>query len=351
MNPAHHIFRLSVFILALLGSIPLISVAQEAESCAEKLKSAQALFEKGQVEKVPVLLQECMKSGFIREESLSAYKLLIQSYLFEDKLEQADSAMMAFLKKNPEYMVSPTDHSSFEHLFNNFRVKPLVQISFHLGTNVPFLTFIDPHSTATISGKSINSSDAANLYSSLEAKFTLSKKLELNLEAGFSQLSFTNIEEYMGFKEITYIEKQSRLELPLTITYNYLAFGNFTVYGRFGGGIAINLGSSAKPSYKPLGNNNIESYSGADIKRNDSRIIADPFFQIGTGIKYKTPGGFLFMELRSNLGLLNQTVRGGLSAEELSWRIFYEDDDFHINSMNLSIGYTQVFYKPSKRKF
>jgi len=35
---------------------------------------------------------------------------------------------------------------------------------------------------------------------------------------------------------------------------------------------------------------------------------------------------------------------------QLGYHYFYEDDDFHVNSLNFSIGYTQIFYKPSKRK-
>jgi hypothetical protein len=346
------LMRLHFLYIVLLGFLPVIVYSQETGSCAEKLKNAQSLFDKGQVELVPSMLRECMKSGFNREESLAAYKLLIQSYLFEDKLELADSTMLAFLKKNPEYQVSQTDHSSFVHLFNNFKVKPVVQISFHLGTNLPFLTFVDVKTLSSEPGESLYNTKALNLFGSVEAKFELSKKLELNLEAGYSQLSFTNTEEFMGFKKTTYSEVQKRLEVPVTVTFNYLTFGKFTAYGRLGQGAAFNLGSVAKPSYEATDDNNPNSFSGADIERNDSRIKIDLFIQAGTGLKLKTPGGFIFMELRSNFGIFNQIVRGQPSAEELQlpWLINYEDDDFHMNSLNFNIGYTQIFYKPSKRK-
>ena len=118
------IMRLKLlFYIVLLSFLPISVYSQESGSCAENLKNAQSLFDKGQVVQVPSILQECMKSGFNREESLAAYRLLIQSYLFEDRLEQADSVMLEFLKKNPEYKISPTDHSSFVHLFNNFKSK------------------------------------------------------------------------------------------------------------------------------------------------------------------------------------------------------------------------------------
>jgi hypothetical protein len=344
------LLRLRTLYIVLLGSFTVIAYSQEAGSCAEKLKSAQTLFEKGQVKQVPSMLSECMKSGFNHEESLAAYRLFIQSYLFEDKTEMADSSMLTFLKKNPEYQVSPTDHSSFVHLFNSFRVKPLVQVVFHIGTNKPFLTFVNQVTLASIKGKSTYSSQAANLFTSLEIKYEINTKLELNLEAGYSQLAFTNIEEFMGFTETTYSETQKRFEIPVTVSYNWLSFGKFTAFGRVGQGIAYNLNSVAKPSSKATDGNNPNSYSGADIKRNDSRIKIDLFTQIGAGLKFKIPRGFVFMEIRSNFGLLNQTVRGGVSAEELDWHYDYADDDFRLNSLNISMGVSQIFFKPSKRK-
>jgi hypothetical protein len=341
--------RLSPFIAVFLFFIPGIVCSQVTGSCAEKLRSAQLLFENGQVEQVPSILEECMKSGFNREESLAAYKLLIQSYLFEDRLEKADSAMMTFLRKNPEYVVSPTDHTSFVHLFNSFRVKRVLQIAFHIGTNQPYLTFINPFSTAGVPGSSVYSSSAANLFASFEAKTELGKKAEVCIEAGYSRLSFTNTEEFMGFKTIIVTETQNRLEIPLSLTYNLFSYGKFTAFGRLGQGVAINLSTSAKPSYDASDLNNPNSFSGADIDRGDSRIKIDLFTQVGAGLKYKIPRGFAFFEIRSNFGMLNQIMRGGDSAEELKWSYNYEDDDFHFNALNISVGLSQILFKPSKK--
>lgn len=337
-------------LLVIFGLMPLILFSQETTTCAENLKNAQTLFDNGQVEQVPGMLSECLKSGFNREEELTAYKLLIQTYLFEDKNELADSVMLAFLKKNPEYELSPTDHSSFVFLFNKFNVKPVIQISVHLGTNLPFITFIDQKSVAGIPGEGVYKSKALNLYASLEAKIKIAEKLELNIEGGYSQIKFTNIEDFMRFGETTYDETQQRIEVPLSITYDIKNFGKFTPYGRFGIGSAFTLDSKALAEFNPTDENNHVDRSGTSIDRNDSRINIDLFVQIGAGIKLKTRGGYILAELRSNAGALNQTVRGGASPEQLGFYYFYKDDDFHVNSLNFSIGYTQIFYKPSKRK-
>jgi hypothetical protein len=345
--------------ILLLWLFPFAGYSQDAGSCAEKLKNAQALFEKGQVEQVPAMLSECMRSGFTREESLSAYKLLIQSFLFEEKLEKADSTMLAFLKINPEYQISPTDHSSFVHLYNNFLVKPVLQLTLHVGTNLPFISLIKPEIVAGYPGKSTYNTKAWNLFGSLEAKFELTKKIELNFEAGGSLLSFTNIRKISGISGImetqpiigttTYTESQTRIEIPVTATYNFKSFGKFTPYGRLGLGTALTLLATAQTDHFQADKT---PRTGPDLDRKDSRIFMDMFAQAGGGVKLKTRGGYITAELRGNFGLLNQTLRGSAPAieQELAENYYYRDDDFRTNTLNFSAGYTLIFYKPSKRK-
>lgn len=348
------LIRRHLLLILFTGFIPLAALSQESGSCAEKLQSAQTLFDRGQVEQVAGLLSECMKSGFNREESLAAYKLIIQTYLFEDKLSEADSAMLDFLKRNPEYQLSPTDHSSFVHLYNTFQVKPLVQISLHLGTNLPFMTFVDYNSAKGYPSEGVYSTQAVNLYGSLEAKMKMSEKLELNLEIGYSQLAFTNTEDFLGTGITTYKETHNRIEIPVSATYNIKSFGRLTPYGRLGLGPALTLNAVANARFDPSDINGTPR-KPADIDRKDSRIALDLFAQTGAGMKYKIRGAYIFAEIRSNFGIFNQVLKVSLpdenhSSQELGNFYFYKDDDFNLNAANFTIGYTQIFYKPSKRK-
>jgi hypothetical protein len=333
-------------------SLPLLAISQEATSCAENLQNAQSLFDRGQVEKVVGMLRGCMKSGFTREEQLSAYKLVIQSYLLGDKLREADSAMLAFLKQNPEYKLSPTDHASFVHIYNSFNVKPILQLAVHIGTNLPFMTFVD---TKSVSGEVVAgeyTTKALNLFASLEAKYEISPRLEVNIEGGYSQLSFTNIEKFNDFAEINYNETQYRLEIPLTVTYNFVTLGEkLTVYARGGAGAAFTLASNAnKVSFNEIGVKDFEGNTISDVSREDSRIKMDLFGQAGGGLKFKIPRGYLNFEVRSNFGLYNQVIRGGDSSEYLENGYRYKDDDFNLNDLNFSLGYTLILYKPTKRE-
>jgi Outer membrane protein beta-barrel domain len=336
-------------ILLIFCSGAITAWPQETTTCAENLRNAQSLFDNGQVEQIPVVLGECLKSGFKQEEELAAYKLIIQTYLFQDRNEEADSAMLAFLKKYPEYQLSPTDHSSFVHLYNNFNVEPVVQLAIHLGSNLPFLTFIDTHSLSGEPYPAKYTTDMVNLFGSLELKFALNSNLEINIEGGYSQLSFTKKENFQDYATVNYSEIQHRLEIPVTATYNFITFGKFTVYARAGAGTAFDLSSTAKNV--SFVRNYVIPFSdqkSPDISRNDSRIRMDIFGQAGGGIKLKIPKGYLNFEIRSNLGIYDQVLRGGDSATQLEG-YKYKDDDFNLNTVNFSFGYTHIFYKPSKK--
>lgn len=353
-KPENVILSILAALLLLFPGGKLLAQEEVSSPCAVNLQNAQAAFDRGQVEQVPGLLEECLKSGFTKEEQLTAYKLIIQTLLFEDKLAQADSAMLAFLKKNPEYELSPTDHSSFVTLFNTFRVKPIIQLSVHIGTNIPYITFIDPNTTSPEIPNRKYSTTLINFYGGVEAKMKISERLDLSIEPGISQVKFKNREIFTDnlISGITdYTEKQMRVELPVSVTYNLKALGKFTPYFRAGGGAALALSVKATGVENPSDLNNLVDRSGNEYDRSDSRIKTDAFALVGTGIKFKTKGGYLFGEVRSDIGLFNQIVKGGDSQMEQGFFYFYTDDKaFHLNTLNINFGYTQIFYKPSKRR-
>jgi hypothetical protein len=339
----HHLLRLFfaiVFILYFSDMFP-----QETGTCAEKLKIAQSLFEKGQIEAIPLLLKDCLKSGFKKEEEIIAYKLLIQTCLLNDKIGLADSTMNEFLIQNPEYQLSPTDHSSFGYLFNKFEVKPVIKISVRAGLNVPFLTFVSPTPTSGENGKSTFSSNVGIINFSLESKFKLTEKLELGLELGFAQLKFTN-KTSSDFAEVSYTESQQRIEIPLNVSYDFASFGKFKVYSKLGVGGAFTLlvNGSAAATFPNI------IHPAEILNRKDSRIGFDVFGQMGFGVKYKISRGFLFAEARTNLGMLEQEVAGGTTIQKTDSYYVWRDPDFRLNELNINFGYTYIFYKPTRRK-
>jgi hypothetical protein len=258
--------------------------------------------------------------------------------------------MLLFLRKNPEYRISETDHSSFVNLYQNFNVNPVVMLSLRVGTNFPFLTFIDENSTSGKPVKSDFSADASNLFLSAEAKFKIGKKLEAGAELGYSQLEFRNTGPYLDFADFSYTEYQKRLEIPVNLTYDIITFwGKFTAYGKAGAGAALNLSTTADAALYNNDPFNLDK-TGETLNRNESRNFLDIFVELGGGIKYKIPKGHFFAEIRTNLGILNQNRNGSMEINsDEDYYYLYSDPDFRLNSLNINVGWTYIFYKPSKR--
>jgi hypothetical protein len=226
----------------------------------------------------------------------------------------------------------------------------VVQLAVHAGTNIPFLTFVTEHPTAGTPGSSTVSRNIGNLYLSIESKFRITPKMEICFEEGFSQLKFINTVEFLDSAIIQYTETQLRLEFAITATWDFASFGKFTAYSRTGLGSAYNLSVTSTATQTPTGNNSGGNRTGETLKRKDSRVPFDLFAQLGAGMKYKVPNGYFFAELRSNFGMLEQNVPGGETIPVLDFYYGWRDPSFRINALNFNVGFTYIFYKPSKRK-
>ena len=91
--------------------------AQESE-CAIKLSTAREKFDAGLVQEVPGLLNDCIANGFNNEERIQAYKLLINAYIFDDNLKQAEATVLIFLKNFPDYKAGGNDTPELTNLLN-----------------------------------------------------------------------------------------------------------------------------------------------------------------------------------------------------------------------------------------
>ncbi|HLP74991.1 MAG TPA: outer membrane beta-barrel protein [Bacteroidales bacterium] len=345
------IYRIVITVLIMISGIFINLHAQEAPACAEKLQTARILFEKGQVQQVPGLISECLKSGFNREESIEAFKLIIQCYLFDEEFSRADSAMLSFLKKYPEYELSPTDHSSFVGLFNNYVSRVVIQLSVHLGSNLPFIIVTQSNLLFGTDTKKEYSSQTLNFFGAIEAKYRLSSKMEANVEVGYSQISFTSTESGI-FAKSGLTEKYTRLEIPVGLTYDIRQWGKFTPYARLSGGPAITLSAKATGAFDPTDINNHGDKPGPQMDISSSRISIDLFIQAGGGIKFKVPKGFIFAEVRSNFGFRNQPVFNGYNSpnDDPAFYYMHSNDIFRINTLNFNLGYTKIFYKPVRKE-
>jgi hypothetical protein len=133
---------------------------------------------------------------------------------------------------------------------------------------------------------------------------------------------------------LEYTETQTRIEIPVSSTYNFAKLGKFTAYGRAGIGAAFNIGISSTTSDTPVDKNNPGLRTGEILIRKDSRVPVDLFVHIGGGIKYKISKGYFFGEIRSDFGMLNQNVTEGNTVAVLGEYYFWRDPDLPTFSIN-----------------
>ncbi|HUS85954.1 MAG TPA: outer membrane beta-barrel protein [Bacteroidales bacterium] len=318
----------------------------KAQDCAVKLREAENSFNQGRVEEVPGLLESCLESGFTREEELSAYKLIIRSYLFDDKTDLAEQTMLEFLKKRPEYEISPTDNADFIYLLSQYRIKPVIQVGLHGGMN---FSYTMGKTRQSVSGDPLGSEynyDNGTILLGGNIRYPFNEKIEVGIEINYTETAFRYSEEFLYYGLVQYFEKQRRVETPVNVYYSPWHLGGFIPFFKGGFGAAIILSTDARSIFSNIDLNNPFENSGVNENRDDHRIRTDYMLTAGFGCKYKLPSSYIFVDVSTKLGLQNQAIPGIPTNQELYY--LYTDDKFHLNSLNISMGYIYIFYKPQK---
>jgi hypothetical protein len=350
------IVSLPVALLLLFSSV--VSLAQQ-EQCAFTLREAQNLYSQGQIENIPAMLQSCIADGFTKTERSEAYKLIILSYLYDDDQEQANQEMLLFLKKYPEYEISPTDPVEFTYLLNSYDTHRRLSLGAFFGGNLSYGTIHEPFSVMNLntaldpllrlSGLGISGGARFNIF--------LANNLELSTEAVFSTNTFSfDPGEMYNMNKLVHSETQSRINVPLTLSYE-VNLGNWRPYGRAGvmGGYLLSATVDITREYTVIDDAipGDVTVLNADFKsmRKDINLWA----VLGGGVKYKIPKGFIVLDLRYNIGLMlqnNPSMNRYTSSDQVqdgNFQGYYTDPDFSMNSIVFTLGYMRSLYKPKKK--
>jgi hypothetical protein len=333
-----------------LASWPMLKGQEE---CVFILERAERLYQQGQIQEIPGLLMACIEKGFTREERLDAYKLAIQSYLFVDELEEAESMVLEFLGKYPEYEVTPADPAEFVYLVNSYKTFPAFSLGVTLGGVLSF-----PYSTEQFGTHSL--SDASADYTASGPGFQfgasiiryLGPQLDLNLEVNYQQKEYKyNLSPY-EFEEIRFKETISSISLPLTVTYDF-GTGKFRPFARLGMMTDLNLISSIDPK-RDYTNGAFDQVSGDDIVTSDigSRDLFSFYPVVGAGLKYRVARiGYFMLDLRFQPGLNTLTKaenRYDYHNDQI-WRYHNIDDKLRINQFTFSLGWIYPIYVSRKQ--
>ena len=340
-----------VFVVSALN----ISFSQQ-QDCVFKLQEAEKLYSQGLIEEIPQLLNPCIESGLSQEDRLQASKLVILSYLFNDEQTDAENAMLSFLQRYPEYEISPTDPTEFIYLFESFSNIALYSFGISVGGNFTNISLREQYGTYNYNqsrqeyktsgfgyqgGININRYIADNLEFVFELKFKQNK---------FESLKYVPDVDNIEFNKITFSETQTRFELPLSVTYDF-EYGKLKPFLRAGGSIGYLANVNSKITREYLGGVNTDVKS-PDIEISEYRNQLNFWGIVGGGIKYRIPRGYVMLDVRYNIGLLNQTDINNrvIKDSEQIWKYHHIDDNFLLNNGSVSVGYVYLLYKPERKQ-
>jgi hypothetical protein len=323
----------------------------EAQDCSGKLQYAQQLFDSGQIDEIPAILDSCLHHGFLPDEKQKAYRLIIQVYLFNYDHNKADSLMMTFLKEFPSYKLNSGDPAEFSELFNLYKVRKLWGFGFSLGNNFPLIHVIENFSTANLNNlNSKYSPDGLSFTAGFIADRYIRPNFWISGEMKFSALKFQNIEKFKGGKEtLTYQEKTNWIDLPLMVNYSY---GEKPLVPYVFAGLEFGYLLSASSEIRRVISTDIQ-YPDI-VKPSESISSTRKHFSLsgnaGFGAHYVIPHGYLSFRVGYSYGLLSY-VKPEYRYSNISQIEYdhYIDDNFKISKIFFNISYSRLLYQIKKQ--
>jgi len=325
------------------------------DDCAAKIQEAQKYYDLGMIEEIPQMLSTCMAEG-TRTQKIEAYKLIILSYLFDDNQFEAEKTMVEFLKKYPEYEIMPNDPIEFVYLFESYRTTSVFSFGLSAGMNLTDPRIIEPFTMLDMNSATTKNTMKPSFNVGLGVGRYITRKMLLNLEFNFvsnnygfyDEISLPVPEEKNAINEITYTERLYKLEMPVTVAYEF-NIKKIHYFVRAGLSAAKLTGITGHASRKYSEDLQPLTSENEDISYYRKKMLYGAI--IGAGMRYKVPRGVITVDLRANIGL-NNIVNEDRRYENQDFltKYYYLDDDFSLNTLSLSAGYYFSFYKPKKQR-
>ncbi|MCG8409893.1 MAG: PorT family protein [Bacteroidales bacterium] len=343
-------YKLKYFILVCISSLLINEIKAQGSNCALKLDKAEKLYQQGVLDSISSMLRACLNGGFENEELSRAYKLLVRTYLFENRQEKAENTMLQFLKKFPEYEIKATDPIEFSYLYKNFRIIPAFSIGVIAGVNYSLVRVIQPYSLSNTEEYSPKYTASGIGYQfGLQFKRYVTNKVEFCLDGLFVIKTFNNTFKQLD-SEINYTENQNYISIPISATYEF-ELGKVRPFLRLG--VAVDYLLSAKASVKRtyMGIESNSDLTGVDVDILEERNALTFSALGGAGIRFDLKKGDLMIDIRYSYGLFNLVnSEKRFNNDEKIWYYNYIDDDFSVNNAYVSIGYILPFYSTKRRK-
>lgn len=330
-----------------------------AQDCTETLQQARNKYTDGEIATIPDLLDACIKNGFTKEEKVQAYKLIIQVYIFEDKIEEAEQILLKLKKADPVYQIDyENDGAEFIDLFNQYQTTAFLTIGLFGGFNFPIMQIIEPYTLGDLNNYNPEyKTSGTSFQAGLRFLYQPYTNIEVQFDPFFmrSSISYTsgNVDDIYGanLDEHNFTETMSLIHFPLSVVYNY-PLDNFVPYVSAGFDLAMLINSTTTPARNYEDGIQLDDATGSDISLTDleHRTSLTKDIITGIGVKYKFPMFYLFFDFRYQFALDNLVDdRNRYSNPEFNYEYRYIDDDIKKYNFVISLGVAYSFYTHKKK--
>ncbi|MDA3823527.1 MAG: outer membrane beta-barrel protein [Bacteroidales bacterium] len=289
-----------------------------------------------------------MKDGFTDEERANAYKLLMQTYLFSEQIEEADKVMIEFLAEFPAYAIASNDPKEFINLYNTYRTEPIFKIEVLLGARFCFPYVKENNDVSDITLNQPEYKSKFGFATEVNYIGTINEHFSFSAGASFTylDLEYTNTPN----DRVTISGNLSNMYvgLPLGVRYNY-SMGIIDLFAKAGIEPVYLLQSKAnlerdEPNYgDPI------PYS-VDYMKEHKKMDVRPF--LGIGLEFNLGRDQLIIsagyKASSFYQLKKNEIFPDLSPGNPIERVEYIEDNMLLNQATVSVSYIRPIYKPKK---
>ena len=367
---------LSRILIVLILGLGLQSLnAQNLVDCTYLLEDAKEAYNAGMVELVPELLLECIQTnGLTGESKKEAYKLVINSYLFDYQPAEADSLMDDFVRDFPGYRTQDSDPEEFAYLldshlialginpdelpedtlsvsgrgglFGFFKRRNITKgageygntLGFNLGGNLSLPNTLEGYSVGDPAGDDSHFGVLPGALGGLDVNLILNRRLEASFGLLYDLTRFSYSASPLPFTSYRYVEAQHQLLLPVSLIYKLNPEDRrYCLYLRGGLVPAYLLSATGKGvrSYDA----DQEDVQVDPVPITDSRVKVNLNLMLGGGIRIPLDHAFIFAEARLNSRLLQSTRdEYRYQNNDLLWMLYHVDSDFRVHQLTINGG-------------
>ncbi|MCD4710453.1 MAG: PorT family protein [Bacteroidales bacterium] len=365
--------KILIFLVLSLGYQTL--TAQDLVDCTYLLEDAREAYDAGMVELVPELLLECIESeGLTGESRKEAYKLVINSYLFDYLPGEADSLMDGFVGEFPEYRAENSDPQEFvflldahlralginpdqlpgdtvvvaagdttSGLLNRRRITKGAgefgnSLGIMVGSALSLPQTVERYSVGNPATDESHFGLLPGVMVGADANLILNRRLEASFGLLYSLTRFSYSATPLTFTTYRYVEAQHQLLLPLSMVYKFNPDDRRMCYYLRGGvvpGYLFHASGRGTRSYEA-------SLDDLVVEKTDITESRRPFnlnILVGAGFRIPLNNAFFYLETRVTSGiLLANREENRYPNNDLSWLLYHVDSDFRVHQLSICAG-------------